>query len=175
MEVEDEEVMLVVLSEVHLDQPVVLSKLKALFNGFSGMPTSPTFVLMGNFLSQQYGVDNHRVLKESMSQLTDIVTGFEDIASRSTFIFVPGPKDPGGAGILPRRSLPADCTERFRNKVANAKFSTNPARVRYCTQEMVSRSSELRSRSHRPQRYRSLYFTSDMADMVSRCSSERML
>lgn len=139
IEVQNEGSMFVVLSDVWLDKPNVREKLRSLFDGFSGMSPAPTFVLMGNFLSQSYGPAQATVLKDSLGLLSDIITEFEELAKNGQFIFVPGPKDVGGGvgNILPRRALPRSCTAKLQAKVPNAHFGTNPTRVRYCTQEIV--------------------------------------
>ena len=85
------------------------------------MSPAPTFVLMGNFLSQSYGPAQAAVLRDSLGLLSDIIAEFEDLAKNGQFIFVPGPKDVGGGvgNILPRRPLPRSCTARLQARVPN--------------------------------------------------------
>ena len=91
---------------------------------------------------------------ESFDALADMIV--ELGAQRSTFIFVPGPRDPGIAGVLPRwvgrgggrgakeedggtarPPLPAVVTQKLAARVKTAVFASNPARVRYFAQELV--------------------------------------
>ena len=44
--------MFVIVSDVHLDRPQVLEKLRKMFEGFSGLPHLPLFVLIGDFTSR---------------------------------------------------------------------------------------------------------------------------
>ena len=48
---DDNEGMLVILSDVWLDKPVVMTKLAKLFAGYSAFPPT-AFVFMGNFASE---------------------------------------------------------------------------------------------------------------------------
>lgn len=136
-EVQNEEAMFIVISDVWLDKPAVLAKLRKLFEGFEGMGKNVVFVLMGNFLSEPHGAAAHKVLTDSLNDLTNLISDFDDLRNNATFLMVPGPRDVGGSSILPRRSLPGYCTERMRARIPHANFTSNPARVRYCTQELV--------------------------------------
>ncbi len=55
----------------------------------------------------------------------------------SKVLFVPGPGDPGPAGVLPRPPLPAYFTEKLAEECPCAVFGSNPARVRHGTQQLV--------------------------------------
>ena len=121
-EVTNEGAMFAILSDVWLDKPAVFAKLRKLFEGFEGMGDNVVFVLMGNFLSEPHGSKAHQVLTDSMNQLAKLISEFDDLRANATFLFVPGPRDVGGSSILPRRSLPAYCTERMRTRVPHAIF-----------------------------------------------------
>lgn len=136
IEIENEGAMFVILSDVWLDKPVVMDKLRVLFEGYSQMdPTPIAFVFMGNFHSEPYGTSHFKVLKDSFDALADLIAEFT--LPQSSFIFVPGPQDPGAGNILPRPAIPDFFTEKMRRRVPQAQFVSNPARVRYCTQEIV--------------------------------------
>ena len=53
------------------------------------------------------------------------------------FFFVPGPTDPGSPNIFPRPPLPQYVTKDISSRLPLARFLTNPARIQYCTQEIV--------------------------------------
>jgi len=137
LEYDQDDAMFVVVSDVWLDKPQVLERLRRMFEGYSTLEQPPIFVLMGNFLSQPYGAESAAVLKGGMDTLCDIICEFPELSESANFIFVPGPKDLGAPNILPRRPLPRLCTERLAARVKQSTFTTNPARVRYCTQELV--------------------------------------
>ncbi len=50
---------------------------------------------------------------------------------------MPGPGDPGPADVLPRPPLPAFFTARLTEECPCVVLGTNPARVRYGTQQLV--------------------------------------
>ncbi|XP_041352782.1 DNA polymerase epsilon subunit 2-like [Gigantopelta aegis] len=136
VEEENEDAMIVFLSDVWLDQVKVLEKLKELFRGYSEFP--PTcFVLCGNFTSAPHGNQHTQVLKESFHSLAEIINDFPSLKENSRFVFVPGPRDPGPATILPRPAIPNSVTEEMQRKVPTAVFTSNPCRIQYCTQEIV--------------------------------------
>eukprot|EP00039_Didymoeca_costata_P006425 m.90038 g.90038 ORF g.90038 m.90038 type:complete len:564 (-) comp13254_c0_seq2:1623-3314(-) len=129
--------MFICFSDVWLDKPLVLSKLRRVFEGFNGMGSNLVFVFMGNFLSEPRNANSHRVLTDCLNSFCDLILEFEDIQKNANFIFIPGTKDVGGSNILPRRPIPGYCSEKIRSKVPHCHFTTNPCRVRYCTQDLV--------------------------------------
>ncbi|XP_067014699.2 DNA polymerase epsilon subunit 2 [Anabrus simplex] len=135
-EKENEDEMIVFLSDVWLDNFKVVSKLRTLFQGYSEFPPV-AFVLMGNFLSAEYGALRSQMLKSKLSALGDIICEFPELAQKSKFIFIPGPTDPAAPKILPRPPIPKTITDDFQKKVPTSIFATNPCRIQYCTQEIV--------------------------------------
>ncbi|XP_071499868.1 DNA polymerase epsilon subunit 2-like [Diadema antillarum] len=136
LEQENEDAMMVFLSDVWLDQLDVQEKLRTLLAGYSEMP--PTcFVFSGNFTSTPYGPNHIKTLKDSFHTLANMICEFPSLLEHSRFIFVPGPEDPGPGNILPRPPIPECITAEIREKVQSAVFTTNPCRLQYCTQEIV--------------------------------------
>ncbi|EGD72114.1 hypothetical protein PTSG_00131 [Salpingoeca rosetta] len=139
--------MFVILSDVWLDKPEVLAKLRTLFEGYSGAePETVKYILMGNFLSAPYGKDARQTLEQCFNELADIIAQFN---ITSDIVLVPGPLDPGSPSILPRPPLPTTLTRRFRTRVPNATFTTNPARLRFGAQEIVLFREDLTSKLRR--------------------------
>ena len=106
----------VFISDVWLDQVAVTDNLRKLFGGFNSLPPS-VFVLCGNFLS---GVGESKYamkLREHLKMLGELISEFEQIASHSTFLFVPGPADPGSPNIFPRPPLPSHLTQDITKTV----------------------------------------------------------
>ena len=124
--------MLVVLSNVHLDKPQVMEKLRTLFTGFAN--ANPVYVLMGNFMSSG---SSAKELIGYFDELTNLICEIEGLAQEGRFIFIPGPQDPGLNDILPRPPLPKYCTQSLSQKVQHATFATNPCRIRYFSKEVV--------------------------------------
>ncbi|CAE1325743.1 POLE2 [Acanthosepion pharaonis] len=136
LESENQDAMFIFLSDVWLDQPKVIHKLKVLFSGYYECPPV-AFVFCGNFTSSVHLSKQGKILKDCFSTLADIISKYPTLVKSCRFIFVPGPHDPGPANILPRPAIPNSITEEFRKKVPNAIFTSNPCRIQYCTQEIV--------------------------------------
>merc|ERR1712232_895991 len=105
--------------------PQVLSKLDNLFGGFVALDPLPVFVLMGNFCSRPLSASRNSP-KEIMGYYEDfvnIICKYPDIAKNGKIIFVPGPNDPGMAGVMPRPPVPAYFTGTIRSKIPHAIFA----------------------------------------------------
>jgi len=136
MEANNPDAMFVFLSDVWLDKLTVIERLRRLFNGYNSMP--PTgFVLCGNFLSSIGEPGYAAKLKEHFKLLGEMISQFTEITKNSMFLFVPGPADPGSPNIFPRPPLPSHITKDLAKCLPKAHFLTNPARIQYCTQEIV--------------------------------------
>ncbi|KAI9104668.1 DNA polymerase alpha/epsilon subunit B-domain-containing protein [Phlyctochytrium arcticum] len=135
------DVMMVVLSDVHLDQPRVILNLRLLFQGFSrpGAIKPLAFILMGNFMSTPYLFDSTSLetYTQCFNTLSDLLSEFKDLAKTSTFIFIPGPSDPWNGKTVPRPPIPVGLTGKLVQKCPGVKFMSNPCRIKYCTLEMM--------------------------------------
>ncbi|XP_022656971.1 DNA polymerase epsilon subunit 2-like [Varroa jacobsoni] len=131
-----EDYMLVILSDVWLDDVKTMERLKILFTGYNQCSPS-AFILMGNFLRNSLGFQDVGTLKECFKQLADLITQFPDLMSRSRFIFVPGNRDPLTTKVIPRPPLPKVVTEYFSMKIPQSTFTSNPARIQLYTQEII--------------------------------------
>ncbi|XP_046858107.1 DNA polymerase epsilon subunit 2-like [Xenia sp. Carnegie-2017] len=136
IEEDNQEAMFVILSDVWLDLPKVMAKLRVLFNGYASVP--PTlFIFCGNFISKPFGSKHSWKLRECFNDLSDLISEFPSLVESSRFVFVPGPQDPGPGNILPRPALPSCLTQRMKSKIPFTFFATNPCRIQYCSQEIV--------------------------------------
>lgn len=128
--------MIVFVSEMWLDDLIVLKKFKIMLEGYSEFPPI-AFVLCGHFLSFPTNVTSAQKIKEGFKNLAELIEQYPDIKQSSKFIFVPAPDDLGSPKILPRAPLPKHLTDDFAKKVPGAIFTTNPCRIQYCTKEIV--------------------------------------
>ncbi|KAI6654541.1 DNA polymerase epsilon subunit 2 isoform X1 [Oopsacas minuta] len=126
----------VVISDIWLDIPQVLSKLKVLFDGYSDNPPT-AFILIGNFSSEPYGTLHYQRSKDTFKQLAILIAMFPNIQEKSHFIIIPGPEDVGPGNIFPKPALPSSIQAEFKKRVPLAKFTTNPSRIQLCTKEIV--------------------------------------
>lgn len=146
---EDDGDRIVVLSNVHLDDPRVMENLAIVLDGFSASPKAPSaFVLMGNF--QTFDANGPRSklskLKENFTRLGRLLRGYPRIVSESQIILVPGPKDIGSGTALPRRGIPLPLVEGLREVVPGVIISSNPCRIRFRGAELALFRSDLQQK-----------------------------
>ncbi|KAL4109214.1 hypothetical protein PRIC1_000917 [Phytophthora ramorum] len=152
LEASDHHATFIVLSDVHLDDPQVMSKLDELFQGLESV--QPTlFILMGDFMSTSIGggagSNSLQDLREYLEDLGNLILKYPGIAENSRFVLVPGPNDPGSSRAFPRHPLPDLCTRELVRKVPNVMCSTNPCRIRYYTQDIVIFRDDLQQKMQR--------------------------
>ncbi|KAJ3026377.1 UNVERIFIED_CONTAM: DNA polymerase epsilon subunit 2 [Siphonaria sp. JEL0065] len=142
----------VILSDVWLDDPKVLAKLRLLFEGYSTRAYIPlSFIFIGNFTSRPYifnGSDFNEY-KDAFKTFADLIHEFPDLNRTCQFVFVPGPSDPWGGNMIPRPPIPEVFLARMRGRIPNAVFASNPARIKYCNQEIVIFREDLMSKMRR--------------------------
>lgn len=135
-EEENEDAMMVFLSDLWLDDQKVMSKFGVLLEGYSSNPPC-CFVLCGNFLSKSYGQHHPRVLRDHLKSLASLLLEYPVLIEASRFLFVPGPLDPAPSPILPRPPISKNIHEVLTSKIASAQFVSNPLRLQFCTKEVV--------------------------------------
>lgn len=137
---EHAEDMIVILSDVHLDNPQVMTQLHTLFTGYHPS-RPPLFVFCGSFTSRElgYGEEDAKLLQGYFSSLCDLILQFPGLVEESKFMFVPGSHDPvKGGEALPSPSIPDYFTSRLKEKLGERVImASNPARFTYCNQEVV--------------------------------------
>ena len=143
--------MFVVASNVHLDSPHVMAALRRVLAGFAAAPVIPAlFILMGNFTSRPFGERgggggggqgyDRAAFVGYFDGLATLLAGYPEVTSRTRFVLIPGPRDPGSAsGLLPRPPVPSAFCRRLLDPsvVPNVTLGTNPCRVRFLGQELV--------------------------------------
>ncbi|KAI8881892.1 DNA polymerase epsilon, subunit B [Backusella circina FSU 941] len=129
----------ITLSDVYLDKPEVMRALREIFAGYSQAQIPPlAFILMGNFQSTPFNFSDLTQYKDNFSALADLISEYRELAQHSNFVFVPGSNDPTTMGnTLPRGPIMGPVVERVKQKVKHCYFTTNPCRIRYCTQDIV--------------------------------------
>jgi DNA polymerase epsilon subunit 2 len=159
--------MLVVLSDVHLDEPAVLAQLGRLFAGYeqvgagqvgSGRTAVPlatffTFVLCGNFTSAAHAAATAHAadLRSLFDNLAALLAKTPLLARHAHFVFVPGPDDAtlGGVDVLPRASLPRSLCGELVDGLSHAHLTTSPARLILCGQTVVVHREEVLVKARR--------------------------
>ncbi|CAA7400803.1 unnamed protein product [Spirodela intermedia] len=144
--------MFVVLSDVWVDNDETMEKLATVLDGYENVDVVPSlFVLMGNFCSRPCNLSFHSFssLRLKFTKLGEMIGSHPRIKEHSRFLFIPGPNDPGPSTVLPRCALPKYFTEELQKQIPNAIFSSNPCRLKFCTQEIVFFRNDLLYRMRR--------------------------
>ncbi|GAA6062035.1 hypothetical protein JCM10212_005468 [Sporobolomyces blumeae] len=132
----------IVLSDLHLDNPKVVTALRKVLTVYDEMDHDDVprlFVLCGNFRSRPWLADgdNLREYTDLFAQLASLLASFPTLLSLSHFLLVPGPTDPYSSLTLPRPALPEALLKPLVAKVPNLSLGSNPCRVRWFSQELV--------------------------------------
>lgn len=108
------EMMVVMLSEVYLDDERILNGLSKVLEAYSKLNPAPCFVLMGDFMSPSYSVSMDGV-RDLFSRLGGVIGLYPRLVREGKFIVIPGERDVGWNGVYPRSGVRAcDCVnERF--------------------------------------------------------------
>ncbi|UJO22431.1 DNA polymerase epsilon subunit B [Fulvia fulva] len=128
----DAERKIVMISELNLDNPVILSGLREVLEQYAANDQPPmTFVLMGDFSSKaaMAGSGTGSIeYKELFNELAAVMADFPTLLRKSTWVFVPGDNDAwassfsAGAGtVAPRAGVPDLFTNRIKRAFATAK------------------------------------------------------
>ena len=149
---------IVIIGEVHLDNPETVQALKKVFSFHAAQPASAspiTFVLVGNFITHAAmagGNSDSIEYKEAFDSLAFMLAEYPTLLQAAAFVFVPGDNDPwqssfssGAAAMLPRNGVPDFFTSRTKRAFAAANaepersaddelpgeaiWTTNPARL----------------------------------------------
>ena len=144
--------MFVVLSDVWLDRESTFTRLRTVFEGFDSLDAIPSmFVLMGDFSSKPFGPTHFGFVEYSkgFDKLAELVREFPRLRQEARWVIVPGPGDPGVTSALPRPPLMPSLTNALRDALPRVTFTSNPARVRYRSQDLVFLREDLQSRMRR--------------------------
>ena len=123
-----------IMSEVNLGNTRTFDALKRVFGIYSSLPPDDqpiVYVLIGNFSQSTVINGGGRAgsveYKEYFDSLALVLSDFPSILKRSTFVFVPGDKDPwassfsaGATTAVPRQAIPELFTSRVKRAFANA-------------------------------------------------------
>ncbi|XP_037722354.1 DNA polymerase epsilon subunit 2 [Drosophila subpulchrella] len=127
------ETTIVFLSDVRLDLPVVMDKLRQLFVGYDSCPPQ-AIVLMGPFTAS---TRNHHELRHHLDALGGLAAGCEQLKKQTDLILVPSSEDPTAPNILPRAPIPECLASGLLKAWPRTQLATNPCRLQYCTQQIV--------------------------------------
>lgn len=136
MEIEqaNTEATIVFLSDCWLDDPVVVEKLRTLFDGYDEMPPV-AIVLLGPFIRN---TTNPFALKDKLTALAEaIANNCPTIKKETDIILVPSLDDSAAPMIMPRAPLPEKVVCDAKKLLPRLLTATNPCRLQYCTQQIV--------------------------------------
>lgn len=127
------EATIVFLSDVRLDLPIVMEKLRQLFVGYDSCPPI-AIVLMGPFSISNR---NPNDLKQNLNALGALTQGCEQLKEKTDLILVPSCEDPTSPNILPRAAIPESLVAGLRKVWPRTLLASNPCRLQYCTQQIA--------------------------------------
>ncbi|KAN0045292.1 hypothetical protein ACTA71_005669 [Dictyostelium dimigraforme] len=149
-EKEKEDNSILFLSDVWLDSERVMERLDYLFGGYKDCAPF-AMILMGNFTEHPLINGTQYQLKKYFNDLANLIQKYPNIHQFTQFIFVPGPTDPTGSllNILPKFPISNVFTKEFLSVIPNSTFTTNPCRIRYCSQEIIVFRDDLTNKMRR--------------------------
>lgn len=130
---ENTEATMVFLSDVTLDVPEVIVKLRQLFVGYDSCPPV-CIVLMGPFSKSSF---NLYEAVPYFKELAEAANGCDQLKKETDLVLVPHVYDPIETGIFPRHSLPPTLCKDLIKAWPRTKLMSNPCRLQYCTQQIL--------------------------------------
>ncbi|BGP57875.1 hypothetical protein JCM8202_001771 [Rhodotorula sphaerocarpa] len=152
---ETHETSFIMLSDLHLDNPRVMTALQEVLSAYDAMEDERSvpklFVLCGNFRSRPWLFNGEamREYTELFASLASLLATFETLLATSHFLLIPGPTDPWSSAALPRPPLPTALLKPLLSKIPNVTLGSNPCRVRWFSQEIVIFRDDLMGRMMR--------------------------
>ena len=135
--------MMVVMSDVYLDNRNVVGKINEMFKKFVVYPK--VFVFIGDFVSEK-NRNNLPVIKSCFDDFAALISTFTEIINASQIVLIPGPTDVcKTAFVLPQPPLLQLLTNKFVERINQERtapgkcvtLATNPCRIRYYKDEIV--------------------------------------
>jgi len=163
------EKMMIILSNVYLDNHRVMSRLKEFFSGIEQLQPS-VIVLMGTLFSQPQRTFSE--LKQYITQFSLCVQEFEFICSKTMWIIMPAPEDPGVTHLFPRKPIPECLLEPLKKKVKTIINTTNPTRISFYGKELIFSRCNLLQNFKRLSVFSSTAF-SDIQNVVDTVMAQR--
>lgn len=146
MELQAKNARFVIVSEVWLDQPQILERLKTLFDGFNAQGSLPElFIFIGPFSSNP-PKDGPRAWSHYQDLFDDFAEFIERIKNvrQCRFVFVPAGNDPGFVdSMLPRPAIPEPIFDAWKRAKFDFVLTSNPCRIVYFSQEIVIFKNEI--------------------------------
>ncbi|KAL7417965.1 putative epsilon DNA polymerase [Mrakia frigida] len=136
-----EQVSFVFISDLWLDHPKTLVNLRRMLEVYADAVIPPlAFIFCGDFSSVPCTVGGAAGLAkytENFNHLSNLLASFPSLLAASNFVFLPGPHDPWSSSTLPRPAIPNSFVQKLQQRIPNARFVSNPARLKYFDQEIV--------------------------------------
>lgn len=130
---DNEDALMVFLSDCWLDHPLILDKLNQLFIGYDISPPV-AIVLMGPFAKTS---NSSHFLKQKFQQMGEILGTCENLKRNTDIVLVPSIEDVSAPNIFPIPPLHEYLVSDLKKKYPRIILATNPVRLQYCTQQIV--------------------------------------
>jgi DNA polymerase epsilon subunit 2 len=122
----------IIMADVWLDQPEVLSRLSQLLSAYSETSTE-VLVFMGPFVSSAASLDAQ---VHGFNALADLLGSHPELKD-TLIVLATGPGDACMPSTLPQAPIPPSLIKKLSQKVKKLHVTSNPCRMSYFGQELV--------------------------------------
>ncbi|SMN19834.1 similar to Saccharomyces cerevisiae YPR175W DPB2 Second largest subunit of DNA polymerase II (DNA polymerase epsilon), required for normal yeast chromosomal replication [Maudiozyma saulgeensis] len=133
-----------VFTKINEDPPIMI----LLYGSFSSVPVYSSMTSKMISSTTQY--------KNNFDTLALLLSEFKNLTEETTFVFIPGVNDPwsstsslGSANLLPQRPIPSDFQQKMNRVCKNIIWGSNPLRIAYMSQEIITMRDDLDDRFKR--------------------------
>ncbi|CAB4253917.1 similar to Saccharomyces cerevisiae YPR175W DPB2 Second largest subunit of DNA polymerase II (DNA polymerase epsilon), required for normal yeast chromosomal replication [Maudiozyma barnettii] len=148
--------------DIFLNQMETMDALRKVFTKINDDP--PTMILLyGSFSTVPvYSSMTSKMIssttqyKNNFDTLALLLSEFKNLIEETTFVFIPGVNDPwsstsslGSANLFPQRPIPTDFQQKMNRVCKNVVWGSNPLRIAYMSQEIITIRDDLDDRFKR--------------------------
>ena len=131
-----EDDMVLVMSDVWLDQPSVIGRLHAVFKAFDEGHAPAVLVLAGPFLSSSTSSTSASSLATHLDVLAELIASYPRLNAAAHFVLVPSASDTPFGPVLPFPPM-LSSSHQLTSKVRQLTLATNPYHLLYHNRHLV--------------------------------------
>ena len=128
--------MVLVMSEVWLDQAAVIARLHAVFSAFDEGHAPAVMVLAGPFLSSSTSSTSSSSLSTHLDLLAELIASYPRLNAAAHFVLVPSSSDTPFGPVLPYPPM-LSSSHQLMSKVKKLTLATNPYHLIYHTRHLI--------------------------------------
>ena len=128
--------MVLVMSDVWLDQPAVIARLHAVFSAFDEGHAPAVMVLAGPFLSSSTSSTSTSSLSTHLDLLAELIASYPRLNAATHFVLLPSSSDTPFGPALPHPPM-LSSSHQLTSKVKKLTLATNPYHLLYHTHHLT--------------------------------------